>query len=137
MKYDDTYIVKRILQRCQEVVTEHAYRDEDNDDFLNPQSPYAEIKLLEEKLLKKNSSKIKFISFRFGTISGVSKGINFKEIIILNKKSGKPYIDLIGQTKQILNKKFKGKKSKISLSLSDEKKYAVAFVTISTWIKKK
>ena len=64
--------------------------------------------------------------------TGVSKGINFKEIIILNKKSGKPYIDLIGQTKQILNKKFKGKKSKISLSLSDEKKYAVAFVTIST-----
>ncbi len=33
MKYDDTYIVKRILQRCQEVVTEHAYRDEDDDDF--------------------------------------------------------------------------------------------------------
>ena len=33
MKYDDTYIVKRILQRCQEVVTEHAYRDEDEDDF--------------------------------------------------------------------------------------------------------
>ena len=64
--------------------------------------------------------------------TGVSKGINFKEIIILNKKSGKPYIDLIGQTKKILNKKFKGKKSKISLSLSDEKKYAVAFVTIST-----
>ena len=28
-------------------------------------------------------------------------------------------------------KKFKGKKTKISLSLSDEKKYAVAFVTIS------
>ena len=47
------------------------------------------------------------------------------------KKSGKPYISIIGQTKKILNKKFKRKKSKISLSLSDEKKYAVAFVTIS------
>ncbi len=63
--------------------------------------------------------------------TGISNGIKFNEIIILNKKSGKPYINIIGQTKKILFKKFKGKKSKISLSLSDEKKYAVAFVTIS------
>ena len=65
--------------------------------------------------------------------TGISNGINFNEIVVLNKKSGKPYIDIIGKTKKILNKKFKGKKSKISLSLSDEKKYAVAFVTISLW----
>ena len=63
--------------------------------------------------------------------TGISNGINFKEIVILNKKSGKPYISIIGQTKKILNKRFKRKKSKLSLSLSDEKKYAVAFVTIS------
>jgi len=63
--------------------------------------------------------------------TGISNGINFNEIVILNKKSGKPYINIIGKTKKILNKKFKGKKSKFSLSLSDEKKYAVAFVTIS------
>ena len=62
--------------------------------------------------------------------TGISNGINFNEIIVLNKKTGKPYISIIGQTKKLLNKKFKGKKSKISLSLSDEKKYAVAFVTI-------
>ena len=63
--------------------------------------------------------------------TGISSGINFNEIIILNKKSGKPYISVIGQTKVTLKKKLKRKKSKISLSLSDEKKYAVAFVTIS------
>ena len=63
--------------------------------------------------------------------TGISNGINFKEIIVLNKKSGKPYISIIGKTKKIIDKKFKRKKSKISLSLSDEKKYAVAFVTIS------
>ncbi len=63
--------------------------------------------------------------------TGISNGINFNEIVVLNKKSGKPYINIIGQTKKILNKKFKRGKSKISLSLSDEKKYAVAFVTIS------
>ena len=63
--------------------------------------------------------------------TGISNGINFNEIVVLNKKSGKPYISIIGQTKKILKKKSKRKKSKISLSLSDEKKYAVAFVTIS------
>ena len=63
--------------------------------------------------------------------TGISNGINFNEIVILNKKSGKPYINIIGKTKKILNKKFKGKKSKFSLTLSEEKKYAVAFVTIS------
>jgi len=63
--------------------------------------------------------------------TGISNGINFNEIVVLNNKSGKPYINIIGQTKKILTKKFKRKKSKISLSLSDEKKYAVAFVTIS------
>ena len=63
--------------------------------------------------------------------TGISNGINFNEIIILNKKTGKPYISIIGQTKKTLKKKFKNKNSKISLSLSDEKNYAVAFVTIS------
>ena len=63
--------------------------------------------------------------------TGVSNGLNFNEIIILNKKTGKPYINVVGQTKKILYRKFKRKKIKISLSLSDEKKYAVAFVTIS------
>ena len=63
--------------------------------------------------------------------TGISNGINFNEIVILNKKSGKPFIYIIGKTKKILHKKFRRKKTKISLSLSDEKKYAVAFVTIS------
>ena len=45
--------------------------------FLKPQSPYAKIKLIEENLLKKNSSNLKYNTFRFGTIVGVSKGIRF------------------------------------------------------------
>ena len=63
--------------------------------------------------------------------TGISNGISLNEIIILNKKSGKPYITLSGQTKKIIESKFKKKKIKISLSISDENKYAVAFVTIS------
>jgi nucleoside-diphosphate-sugar epimerase len=45
--------------------------------FLKPQSPYAKIKLIEEKLLKKNSNKLRYNTFRFGTIAGVSRGIRF------------------------------------------------------------
>jgi len=44
--------------------------------YLKPQSPYAKIKLIEENLLKKRK-KIKYNTFRFGTIAGVSKGIRF------------------------------------------------------------
>ena len=63
--------------------------------------------------------------------TGISKGIKFNEIIILNEKNGKPFIKLIKNTKKIVNNKIK-KKFKISLSLSDEENYAVAFVTISS-----
>ena len=54
---------------------------EDDESLLNPQSPYAEIKLREEKMLKKNKYKLKFMSFRFGTIAGVSKGMRFHTAI--------------------------------------------------------
>tara|TARA_Y100000591_G_scaffold332759_1_gene371428 strand:+ start:403 stop:786 length:384 start_codon:yes stop_codon:yes gene_type:complete len=63
--------------------------------------------------------------------TGISKGISFNEIIVLNEKKGKPYIKLLNKTKLTVKKKIKKRKYKISLSLSDEKKYAVAFVTIS------
>ena len=36
--------------------------------------------------------------------TGISNGINFNEIIILNKKSGKPFISLTGQTKKKIEK---------------------------------
>ena len=64
--------------------------------------------------------------------TGISKGINFNEIIVLNERNGKPYIKLIDKTKKIVEKKIKRKKYVISLSIADEKNYAVAFVTITT-----
>jgi len=44
---------------------------------LKPQSPYAKVKLLEEKFLQKNRNKIKFITLRLGTIAGISVGMRF------------------------------------------------------------
>ena len=44
--------------------------------YLKPQSPYAKIKLIEEKMLKKEKN-LQYTTFRFGTISGISRGIRF------------------------------------------------------------
>ena len=62
--------------------------------------------------------------------TGISKGISFNEISINNNKKGAPFIKLIGKTKTIVKNLIK-KKNKIYLSLSDEKKYALAMVVIS------
>ena len=43
---------------------------------LKPQTPYAKIKLKEEEILKSNK-KINYLSFRFGTIAGISPGMRF------------------------------------------------------------
>lgn len=45
--------------------------------YLKPQSPYAEIKLIEERMLKKEAKKLSYITYRFGTISGISSGMRF------------------------------------------------------------
>ena len=54
---------------------------DENCEKLKPKSPYAEIKVKEEKILNKNKTKIRFVSYRFGTISGVSKGMRFHTAI--------------------------------------------------------
>lgn len=54
--------------------------DEDcSEEELQPQSPYAETKLREEKLLAEleKSDGLRFITFRFGTIFGISPGMRF------------------------------------------------------------
>ena len=63
--------------------------------------------------------------------TGISKGISFNEISIINNKNGAPTIQLLGKTQTIVKNIIK-KKSKIYLSLSDEKKYALAMVVINS-----
>ena len=48
---------------------------EDEDKFLNPQSPYAESKIKIENYIKENSDC--YLILRFGTIFGVSEGMRF------------------------------------------------------------
>ena len=48
---------------------------------LRPKSPYAEIKIQEENILNRNGKNIKYVTFRFGTISGISQGMRFHTAI--------------------------------------------------------
>lgn len=97
--------------------------DEDFDN-IEPRSPYAEEKLMEENYLKK-TKKIEFITLRLGTISGISKGMRFhtavnkfclntilgEEIPVWNNAVNqlRPYLslsDAINSISQIINKDF-------------------------------
>ena len=60
--------------------------------------------------------------------TGFAHNINFKDINVSKKRSGKPYLTLSNKLKNILKRKLKLKKVKIFLSLSDEREYSVAYV---------
>ena len=63
--------------------------------------------------------------------TGFSKNINFKDINIMNRKNGKPFININNKLKKIILNKFKISKLKCFLSMSDEKNYSISFVIIS------
>jgi UDP-glucose 4-epimerase len=55
---------------------------EDDDAFINPQSPYAESKIKIERLIKDTlGTNTKYLILRFGTIFGISKGMRFHTAI--------------------------------------------------------
>ena len=88
---------------------------------------------------KKKKNKINYYSKRFAAKEafvkalgeGFRKNINFNDIDVTNDKKGKPIINISSNVKNFLKKKFKLKKYKIFLSLSDEKKYSIAYVIIN------
>ena len=103
-----------------------------NKNFINRVFNIAEIKKCKNHINKSNCFAKRFAAkeaFSKALGTGFSNGINFNEIVVMNEKNGKPLIKLKGKTMSIIKKKLK-KKIKINLSLSDEKKYALAFVTI-------
>ena len=63
--------------------------------------------------------------------TGLARGVFWKDIEVVNNQYGKPFIKLHGKAKDIFINMDKASDTKIEVSLSDEKKYAVAFVTIS------
>ena len=62
--------------------------------------------------------------------TGLARGVFWKDIEIENNKHGKPFIKLHGKAKEIFKNMNKTSNTYIEVSLSDEKKYAIANVTI-------
>tara|TARA_B100000963_G_scaffold224670_1_gene195891 strand:+ start:660 stop:1046 length:387 start_codon:yes stop_codon:yes gene_type:complete len=62
--------------------------------------------------------------------TGLARGVFWKDIEVENNQYGKPFIKLHGKAKEIFDNMNKSSNTKIEISLSDEKKYAIANVTI-------
>ena len=62
--------------------------------------------------------------------TGLARGVFWKDIEITNNKYGKPFIKLHSKAKKIFKNINKNTNTQIEVSLSDEKKYAIANVTI-------
>ena len=104
-----------------------------NNNFLNRIFTYNEI-----KYSKKSQNKINFFAKRFAAKeafvkalgTGFRNNINFSDIEIINNKKGKPEIKISKKIKNLISKKFKSKKPKIYVSLSDEKNHSIAYVIL-------
>ena len=87
---------------------------------------------------KKKNNKTNYFAKRFAAKEafvksigfGIRKSINFKDIYVINDKSGKPIIKFSNKVNNLIIKKFKTRNFDIFLSLSDEKNYSIAFVVI-------
>ena len=62
--------------------------------------------------------------------TGLARGVFWKDIEVKNNQYGKPFIKLHGKAKKIFKNMNKTSNTQIEVSLSDEKKYAIANVII-------
>ena len=62
--------------------------------------------------------------------TGLARGVFWKDIEVVNNQYGKPFIKINGKAKEIFKNIKRNSNPKIEISLSDEKKYAIANVTI-------
>ena len=90
---------------------------------------YCEKKKYRASFYAKRFAAKEALSKALGT--GIRRGINFKDIEIINNNYGKPTIKLRGSTANFLKKKIKNKKYSIYLSLSDDIPWAQATVIVS------
>ena len=60
--------------------------------------------------------------------TGFRNGFNFKDISVINDKLGKPSFFITKKIRNIIKKRFKINSFNFFLSITDEKKYSIAFV---------
>ena len=89
-------------------------------------------------IAKKIKDKKSYYSKRFAAKEAFAKTIgigfrnnlNFKDISIVNNKLGKPSFIINEKIQKIVKKQFKTSSFNFFLSISDEKKYSVAYVVL-------
>ena len=89
-------------------------------------------------IAKKLKDKKNYYSKRFAAKEAFAKSIgtgfrnnlNFKDISIVNDKMGKPSFIISEKIKKIIKKEFKISSFNFFLSISDEKKYSIAYVIL-------
>ena len=89
-------------------------------------------------LAKKSKDQVSYYAKRFAAKEAFSKSIgtgfrenlNFKDISIRNDKLGKPSFIITDKIKKIIKKQFKISNFNFFLSISDERKYSVAYVVL-------
>tara|TARA_Y100001958_G_C21005232_1_gene387486 strand:- start:99 stop:485 length:387 start_codon:yes stop_codon:yes gene_type:complete len=94
----------------------------------------------EVKLSRKTKNKALYFAKRFAAKEALAKSIgtgfrnnlNFKDIVVLNDKIGKPYFLKSQKLNRLINKKFRIKNYDLFLSISDEKDYSVAFTILQS-----
>ena len=92
----------------------------------------------EISLSKKVNNKANYYSKRFAAKEAFAKSIGtgfrnnlkFKDITVINNNKGKPSFVITDKLKKIVKKEFKTSSFNFFLSISDEKKYSVAYVIL-------
>jgi len=93
---------------------------------------------LEISFAKNITNKKSYYSKRFAAKEAFSKAIgtgfrdnlNFKDITIVNDKFGKPSFVITDKIKKIVKKQFRISSFDFFLSISDEKKYSIAYAIL-------
>tara|TARA_B100000795_G_scaffold180327_1_gene136539 strand:+ start:120 stop:506 length:387 start_codon:yes stop_codon:yes gene_type:complete len=90
--------------------------------------------LIAKKLKDKNSYYSKRFAAKEAFVKSLGTGfrddLNFKDISIIKDKQGKPSFTINEKIKKIVKKQFKTISFNFFLSISDEKKYSVAYVIL-------
>ena len=102
-----------------------------NNSFLNRVFTNKEI-LISKKIKNKTSYFAKRFAAKEDFVkslgTGFRYGLNLKDISIINDKLGKPSFFINKKIKNLIKKRFKINSFNFFLSISDEKKYSIAFV---------
>ena len=110
-----------------------------NNFFLNRIFTKKEI-LISKKKTNKSSYYAKRFAAKEAFVKAIGTGFredfNFKDISVINDKFGKPILLINNKIRALIKKKFKINSFNFLLSISDEKKYSIAFSVIHKWLVK-